>query len=138
MHGEPRGNLGEELLQQLLWDVRLAHRYDLHGPPEVRAPGVAHLDASPKIVLLAVNDDAGVPDTVDLPAQQRRAHGPRHTLRQVVEVEGYLVAALSHRDDAGARRSDGEPDLVRADVDSGRDELDLTRAGAIYKTADSF
>ena len=89
-----------------------------YGPPEVRAPGVAHLDYTSEVVLLAVNNDAGVPDAVDLPAQQRRAHGPRHALGQVVEVEGNLVAALSHRDDAGACRSDGEPDLARADVDS--------------------
>ena len=89
----------------------------------MRAPGVAHLDSTSEEVLLAVNNDAGVPDAVDLPAQQRRAHGPRHALGQVVEVEGNLVAALSHRDDAGACRSDGEPDLervpmlARADVD---------------------
>ena len=98
VHGEPVGDLGEELLQQLLRDVRLAHRYHLHGPAKVGAPGVPDLDAASKVVFLSVNHDARVPDAVDLPAQQRGAHGSRHPLGQVVEVQGDLMAALAHRD----------------------------------------
>ena len=98
VHGEPVGDLGEELLQQLLRDVRLAHRYHLHGPAKVGAPGVPDLNAASKVVFLSVNHDARVPDAVDLPAQQSGAHGLRHPLGQVVEVQGDLMAALAHRD----------------------------------------
>ena len=98
VHGEPVGDLGEELLQQLLRDVRLAHRYHLHGPAKVGAPGVPDLNAASKVVFLSVNHDACVPDAVDLPAQQSGAHGSRHPLGQVVEVQGDLMAALAHRD----------------------------------------
>ena len=86
------------------------------------APGVPDLDAASKVVFLSVNHDARVPDAVDLPAQQRGAHGPRHPLGQVVEVQGDLMAALAHRDvKSCVRELICVPDLTVNIENSGRE-----------------
>ena len=110
MHGESRGDVDEEFVEELARDVRLAEVDHLERASEVGASGSAALDASAEIKFLPVRDDAGVPDAVELLSEELRRHDPRHTLRQIVQVElNARGRTLAHHRARRVRR----PDLDR-------------------------
>lgn len=65
-----------------------------HGGAVRSAARRAALHSASKVPLDAVYNDAGVPDALNLLAEQRRAHRARHAVREVIQVEQHLVPRL--------------------------------------------
>lgn len=89
-----KGDILQEILVNLLWDLGLAYHDFLNGLAEGCGLGWISTDASAEVIFLAEDDKGGVVDGVDLLSDHHHAHAPRHSHGDIIDIEGNRMGHL--------------------------------------------